>query len=74
MREVDHDLSTAQPQRLTKALARNASLLVTMGCGEKCPMFQVHIVTTGRSLTRKVVRLKRCDAFATTSSPASPSW
>lgn len=37
MREVGIDLSTAQPQLLTEELARNASLLITMGCGEKCP-------------------------------------
>ena len=37
MREVGFDLSHAQPQLLTEELARNAALLVTMGCGEKCP-------------------------------------
>ena len=37
MHEVGLDLSTAQPQLLTKALAREATLLVTMGCGERCP-------------------------------------
>ena len=37
MREIGIDLSEAQPQLLTEALAREASLLVTMGCGEKCP-------------------------------------
>lgn len=37
MREVGIDLSNAQPQLLTEELARNASLLITMGCGEKCP-------------------------------------
>ncbi len=37
MREVGLDLSKAQPQLLTEELARNASLLITMGCGEKCP-------------------------------------
>ena len=37
MHEVGLDLSQAQPQLLTEALARDASLLVTMGCGEKCP-------------------------------------
>jgi arsenate reductase len=37
MREVGIDLSGAQPQLLTDELARGASLLVTMGCGEKCP-------------------------------------
>jgi arsenate reductase len=37
MQEVGLDLSHAQPQLLTEELARQATLLVTMGCGEKCP-------------------------------------
>ena len=37
MREVGIDLSNAQPQLLTEELARDASLLIPMGCGEKCP-------------------------------------
>lgn len=37
MREVGIDLSQAQPQLLTEDLAKSASLLITMGCGEKCP-------------------------------------
>jgi arsenate reductase len=36
MREVGIDLSNAKPQKLTEELARNAQLLVTMGCGDKC--------------------------------------
>jgi arsenate reductase len=38
MREVGIDLSTAQPTRLTDDLAAGAQLLVTMGCGESCPV------------------------------------
>lgn len=38
MHEVGVDLSSAQPQRLTDDLARDADLLVTMGCGETCPV------------------------------------
>lgn len=37
MQEIDLDLSHAQPRLLTEELARGATLLVTMGCGEKCP-------------------------------------
>lgn len=37
MNEVGIDLSTAHPQLLTEALAKDADLLVTMGCGDKCP-------------------------------------
>jgi arsenate reductase len=37
MREVGFDLSHAIPTHLTDELARQAQLLVTMGCGEACP-------------------------------------
>jgi arsenate reductase (thioredoxin) len=37
MREAGLDLSAATPQLLTSELAAGASLLVTMGCGERCP-------------------------------------
>jgi arsenate reductase len=38
MREVGVDLSTAKPARLTNELAARGNLLVTMGCGEACPV------------------------------------
>lgn len=38
MRELGVDLSAAAPRRLTTDLASQASLLVTMGCGEQCPL------------------------------------
>jgi arsenate reductase (thioredoxin) len=37
MREVGIDLAAAQPRLLTADLARDAALLVTMGCGDACP-------------------------------------
>ena len=37
MREVGIDLTAAKPQKLTAELAQRADLLVTMGCGDKCP-------------------------------------
>jgi arsenate reductase len=37
MREVGIDLSGARPQKLTPELAQQAQVLVTMGCGDKCP-------------------------------------
>lgn len=37
MQEIGIDLSEAKPKRLTHELAQTANLLVTMGCGEKCP-------------------------------------
>lgn len=38
MREVGIDLSDARPQRLTDELARGAQWLITMGCGDTCPV------------------------------------
>ncbi len=38
MREVGIDLSAAEPRLLTHELARDASWLITMGCGESCPV------------------------------------
>jgi arsenate reductase len=38
MHEVGIDLSSARAQLLTEQLAKNANLLVTMGCGESCPV------------------------------------
>jgi arsenate reductase (thioredoxin) len=37
MQEIGIDLSHARPQRLTEELAKDAQLLITMGCGDKCP-------------------------------------
>jgi arsenate reductase len=38
MQELGIDLHGAVPQRLTESLARDATWLVTMGCGEECPI------------------------------------
>lgn len=38
MREVGIDLSDRQPQLLTDELAQGAQLLITMGCGDECPV------------------------------------
>ncbi len=37
MQEVGIDLSNAKPRKLTVDLAKQAQLLITMGCGENCP-------------------------------------
>jgi arsenate reductase len=38
MREEGLDLSSASPQKLTAELAQGAAWLITMGCGEDCPV------------------------------------
>ena len=37
MQEIGIDLSAAKPQKLTQELANDAALIITMGCGDKCP-------------------------------------
>jgi arsenate reductase (thioredoxin) len=38
MREVNVDLSHEVPKLLSEELAKTASLLITMGCGDACPV------------------------------------
>jgi arsenate reductase len=37
MREIGIDLSDRKPQLLTRELAQQADVVVTMGCGDACP-------------------------------------
>jgi protein-tyrosine-phosphatase len=37
MRELDIDLSDRTPKLLTRQLAEQADIIVTMGCGDQCP-------------------------------------
>jgi arsenate reductase len=37
MREAGIDVSAARPLKLTEEVARQAQILVTMGCGDSCP-------------------------------------
>ena len=37
MRELGIDLSDRQPRPLTRELAEEADIVVTMGCGDECP-------------------------------------
>jgi arsenate reductase (thioredoxin) len=38
MKEAGIDLSAVQPQQLTDTLASTVQLLITMGCGDECPV------------------------------------
>jgi len=38
MHEVGLDVSAQRPQRLTSALAAQADAVITMGCGDACPV------------------------------------
>ncbi len=39
MREVGIDLSSARPRRLEDETVREADVVVTMGCGDECPLY-----------------------------------
>ena len=38
MRELGLDLANARPQKLTSDLAKGVHALITMGCGDECPV------------------------------------
>jgi arsenate reductase len=38
MREVGIDLSAARPQYLSSDLTKDAHIVITMGCGDECPL------------------------------------
>ena len=38
MRELGVDIADRRPQRLTRELAERADVVVTMGCGDSCPV------------------------------------
>ncbi len=39
MREVGVDLARARPRRLEDAAAQTADVVITMGCGDTCPVY-----------------------------------
>jgi arsenate reductase len=39
MREVGLDISSESPRRLTEEMGRRADVIVTMGCGDACPVY-----------------------------------
>src|ERR671931_2314587 len=53
MRELGIDLSDRTPRRLTRELAEQADVVVTMGCGDECPISPASGTSTGTSRTRR---------------------
>jgi protein-tyrosine-phosphatase len=39
MKEVGLDISDESPRRLTDEMGRRADVIVTMGCGDSCPVY-----------------------------------
>jgi protein-tyrosine-phosphatase len=65
--EIGIDLSAATPQKLTQELANDAALLITMGCGDKCPMCRAFAGMTGHCPIQKAVPWMRFVRSATIS-------
>ena len=59
MAELDIDLSDRRPQLLTRELAEQADLVVTMGCGDACPYIPASATSIGTYQTRRAVLLPR---------------
>jgi arsenate reductase len=38
MQEIDIDLSHAEPRYLSSDLTNDAHIVITMGCGDECPL------------------------------------
>jgi protein-tyrosine-phosphatase len=39
MAELGNDISAGRPQKLTDAMVQGADVIVTMGCGDACPVY-----------------------------------
>ena len=49
MSELGLDVTSERPKRLTDDFAREADVIVTMGCGDACPVFPGKRYPTGSS-------------------------
>jgi arsenate reductase len=67
MRELDIDLSDRTPRKLTRELAEEADVVVTMGCGDECPTSPARATSTGISRTPRAAHWKKSARPATTS-------
>ena len=73
MRELGIELAARHPQLLTRELAGQADVVVTMGCGDECPFIRASATSTGSWKTPRAVRSRRSARHATRSPAASRS-
>lgn len=65
MAEVRIDIAKEFPNPWTEEIAQAAGVVVTMGCGDACPLTPASATRTGSSTTRPVWAWKQCDRFET---------
>jgi len=68
MEEKGIDLGGRPPQRLERAAAERADVVVTIGCGDECPYIPGKRYIDWDWPTRRTRRLRKCALSATTSS------
>ncbi len=71
MAEEGIDISANQPKVLTVDAVKTSDVVITMGCGDACPIFPASATRTGSSTTPQVKTSTPCGASATRSRVAS---
>src|SRR4051794_13257187 len=74
MAEVGVDIAGQQPKVLSTEAVEASDIVITMGCGDVCPISQASAARTGSSKTPQAKASRWCGPSATRSSPASATW
>lgn len=71
MKEVDIDIATEFPKPWTEEIVKAADVVVTMGCGDACPIFPGKRYEDWFLRTRPASPWNRCGRFVTRSANKS---
>ena len=71
MAEVGIDITDQTPKLLEYATAQDSDVIITMGCGDACPIFPANATRTGRSTIRRARASRTYARSATRSRPGS---
>ncbi len=74
MREKGIDLSAAKPQYLSTDLAKDAHIVITMGCGDECPLIPGVERDDWPLEIRRASPSKTCGAYGMRYRRGSPTW
>lgn len=71
MKEDGVDITSEAPKILTTDAVQESDVVITMGCGDACPVFPANDTKTGNSMTRPAKASNPCVPSATRSKRAS---
>jgi protein-tyrosine-phosphatase len=71
MAEWGIDIPAERPKKLTDDVAQNADVIVTMGCGDACPVYAGNRYLDRETPTRRSNPSMRFDRSETTSTPGT---